>query len=132
VSHLIDEIEARDLLNGNRATGEALLARLGAMAAAFPMISNVRGRGLMCAFDLADVPGLNSKKVGDLFCMLAQRNGLLMQHCNLGRTLRLLPNYAATAEDFDFFEIRLKDTLTQFPATIDEAVSNQAAPRQPD
>jgi len=131
VSHLIDEIEARDLLNGNRATGEALLARLGAIATAFPMISNVRGRGLMCAFDLADVPGLNSKQVGDLFCTLAQRNGLLMQHCNLGRTLRLLPNYAATAEDFDFFETRLKETLTQFSAMLNEAVSNQAGLTKP-
>ncbi len=129
VSHLIDEIEARDLLNRNHTTGEALLARLGAIAAEFPMIRNVRGRGLMCAFDLADAPGFNSKQTGDLFCKLAQRNGLLMQHCNLGRTLRLLPNYAATAEDFDFFEARLKETLTQFPAMLNDAVSHQAVPQ---
>lgn len=129
VSHLIDEIEARDLLNRNHTTGEALLARLGAIAAGFPSIRNVRGRGLMCAFDLADAPGLNSKQTGDLFCKLAQRNGLLMQHCNLGRTLRLLPNYAATAEDFDFFEARLKETLIQFPAMLNDAVSHQAVPQ---
>lgn len=129
VSHLIDEIEARDLLHSNRATGEALLARLGAIAAESPLIGNVRGKGLMCAFDLAASPPLNSKQVGDLFCALAQNNGLLMQHCNLGRTLRLLPNYAASAEDFEFFETRLKATLTQFPATLDEAVSYQDRPR---
>lgn len=125
VAHLIDEIEARDLLSSNRATGAALLARLRAIAAEFPLICNVRGRGLMCAFDLADTSKLNSKQIGDLFCRLAQHNGLLMQHCNLGRTLRLLPNYAASAEDFDFFDARLKATLTQFPATLDEAVSNR-------
>ncbi|MBT9568777.1 MAG: aspartate aminotransferase family protein [Thiobacillus sp.] len=128
VSHLIDEIEARDLLNANRVTGEALRTRLGEIAAAFPSIRNVRGRGLMCAFDLAVTPGLDSKQAGDLFCALAQRNGLLMQHCNMGRTLRLLPNYAASADDFDFFETRLKATLTQFSAMLDEAVSSQAMP----
>jgi 4-aminobutyrate aminotransferase-like enzyme len=120
VSHLIDEIEARGLLDRNRASGAYLLAKLGAIAAESSLIGNPRGQGLMCAFDLSDTGRLDSKQAGDLFCRLAQQNGLLLQHCNLGRTIRLLPNYAATEADFDFFAARLQATLARFQATLDQ------------
>lgn len=120
VSHLIDEIETRGLLERNRASGAYLLAKLGAIAAESSLIGNPRGQGLMCAFDLGDTSRLDSKQAGDLFCRLAQQNGLLLQHCNLGRTIRLLPNYAATEADFDFFADRLKATLARFQATLDQ------------
>ena len=38
----------------------------------------------------------------------------------LGRTIRLLPNYAATEADFDFFADRLQATLAQFQTTLDQ------------
>lgn len=128
VAHLIDTVEARGLLAANRATGEALLARLAAVAAGHPSIGRVRGRGLMCAFDLVVDTPLDSKRVGDVFCRLAQAHGLLMQHCNLGQTIRLLPNYAASAEDFDFFETRLRATLAALPAALDAATAPVPGP----
>lgn len=120
VSHLIAEIESRGLLERNRASGAYLLAKLDAIAADSPLIGSARGKGLMCAFDIRDSGRLDSKQAGDLFCRLAQQNGLLLQHCNLGRTIRLLPNYAATEADFDFFADRLQATLAQFQATLDQ------------
>lgn len=122
VSHLIDEIETRDLLEQNRASGAYLLAKLSAIAAESSLVSAPRGKGLMCAFDLSATPRLDSKQAGDLFCRLAQQNGLLIQHCNLGRTIRLLPNYAATREDFDFFGTQLKATLAMFQAALDQTL----------
>lgn len=122
VSHLIDEIEARGLLDRNRASGAYLLAKLSAIAAESPLIGNPRGKGLMCAFDLSDTGRLDSKQAGDLFCRIAQQNGLLIQHCNFGRTIRLLPNYAATGEDFDYFGTQLKSTLLMFQATLDQTL----------
>ncbi len=122
VSHLIDEIESGDLLARNRESGAYLLARLDSLAAEFPLIVHPRGRGLMCAFDL-DIPeGVDSKQAGDRFCRLAQQNGLLIQHCNLGRTIRLLPNYAASREEFDFLATRLSATLRQFQDTLHPSI----------
>lgn len=120
VSHLIDEIDARGLLDRNRAFGAYLLAKLGAIAAESTLVGSPRGRGLMCAFDLSDTGRLDSKQAGDLFCKIAQQNGLLIQHCNLGRTIRLLPNYAATEADFDFLAAQLKTTLALFQAALDQ------------
>ena len=121
VSHLIEMIEARDLLAANRASGAALLTRLAAVARDCPAVENVRGRGLMCAFDVSVDAPLDSKTVGDLFCRLAQRHGLLLQHCNLGRTIRLLPNYAATDDEFAYFETQLRATLAALPQALSAA-----------
>ena len=49
----IEIIEQDDLLTRCRENGEYLLERLRGLAGRFPSITNVRGRGLMCAFDLA-------------------------------------------------------------------------------
>ena len=50
---ILEVIEAEDLPRRARSLGAELLARLHDLAARHPaMISNVRGRGLMCAFDL--------------------------------------------------------------------------------
>lgn len=50
----IEIIEQDDLLTRCRENGEYLLERLRALASRFPVVTNVRGRGLMCAFDLTD------------------------------------------------------------------------------
>lgn len=120
ISHLIDEIETRGLLDRNQASGAYLLAKLNAIAAESTCISNPRGKGLMCAFDLGETGSLDSKRAGDLFCRVAQQNQLLIQHCNFGRTIRLLPNYSASREDFDFFDAQLRSTLVMFQAALNQ------------
>ncbi|WP_291995046.1 aspartate aminotransferase family protein [Candidatus Accumulibacter sp. ACC003] len=118
VSYLIDEIHAGDLLTINKHSGATLLATLTSLAREFPVIKNPRGKGLMCAFDL-DTPGAaDSKKAGDYFCRIAQDNGLLMQHCNFGKTIRLLPSYVAEKDDFNFFSAQLEKTLSHFQASL--------------
>jgi 4-aminobutyrate aminotransferase-like enzyme len=121
VSYLIDEIRNRDLLAGNRKSGDYLLQKLTSISAGIPILANPRGKGLMCAFDLEIPLKQDSKKAGDAFCRIAQENGLLIQHCNFGRTIRLLPNYLATKDEFDTFFERLKTTLAIFKASFDQA-----------
>jgi L-lysine 6-transaminase len=51
----IEIIEKRDLLRNAKIVGAHLLERLAELATRFPkLVSNARGRGLMCAFDLVD------------------------------------------------------------------------------
>jgi 4-aminobutyrate aminotransferase-like enzyme len=64
----------------------------------------------MCAFDLCfseQMTDSEAKVRGEKFCNSALNSGLLLQHCNNGRTIRLLPNYMITKEDID----RLHDAL---------------------
>ena len=49
---ILEVIEAHELVDHAGAVGQHLQERLHELAADVPMISNVRGRGLMCAFDL--------------------------------------------------------------------------------
>ena len=35
----------------------------------------------------------------------------MLQHCNLGKTIRLLPNYAIDENEIDFFIDKLKKVL---------------------
>jgi L-lysine 6-transaminase len=49
---ILEVIEEHDLVSHAGAAGQHLQDRLHELAADVPMISNVRGRGLMCAFDL--------------------------------------------------------------------------------
>ncbi len=50
----LEIIEQAQLLRNARTVGAHLYARLKDLAAEFPCISNVRGRGLMCAMNLSD------------------------------------------------------------------------------
>jgi L-lysine 6-transaminase len=49
---ILEVVEANDLVAHAGVAGRHLQERLQALADDFPMITNVRGRGLMCAFDL--------------------------------------------------------------------------------
>lgn len=51
---ILETIEREGLFERSRATGERLQSGLQRLAADFAQVTNVRGRGLMCAFDLPD------------------------------------------------------------------------------
>jgi L-lysine 6-transaminase len=54
-THILRIIEAEKLVENARVQGALLLREIETLAEAFPeQVSNVRGRGLMCAFDLPD------------------------------------------------------------------------------
>ena len=52
--HYLEVYESDNLLEHSRRMGEILLEELEGLEAEFPAVSNRRGRGLFCAFDLPD------------------------------------------------------------------------------
>ena len=105
---VLEVIEAEDLVGNAWRTGSGLLARLETLADRFENVTDPRGRGLMCAFDLPDT---------------AARNAVLNRAYELGavvlgcgpRTVRFRPSLAATpaqiTEGLDIVEQALRDTL---------------------
>jgi len=53
-TRIIEIMEEDDLVENARVVGAYLLERLGELETEFEQVSNVRGRGLFCAFDLPD------------------------------------------------------------------------------
>lgn len=122
VSYGIDRILEENLLASNLSTGEYLLNSLRQLADEHEAVKAPRGKGLMCAFDLC-FEGINNiddyKKTADLFCAHALKNRLMLQHCNNGKTIRLLPNYKVSKDDIDYFHSQLALTLREFyPLTL--------------
>jgi len=91
------EIIEEERLGENAArVGEHLLARLGELQADLPhLVSNSRGRGLMCAFDLPD------SALRNRFREEAYRNGLLILASG-ARSIRFRPALTLSREDCDF------------------------------
>jgi L-lysine 6-transaminase len=83
-THYLRIIEQERLVENARARGAFMLAELQALAAKYPIISAVRGRGLMLAFDLP------STAIRDAFWKGAFELGLLVVRCG-ERSIRLRP-----------------------------------------
>ena len=91
----LEIIEEERLVENSARVGSHLLAKLHAMQAAMPeWVSNVRGRGLMCALDLPDTDARNriADKAYDL--------GLIILGCG-HRSLRFRPPLDITAAEVD-------------------------------
>jgi len=88
-------IEEEGLVDNARVVGEHLLRELHALHDEFPeLVSNARGRGLMCAFDLPD------RATRDRFRKIAYQKGLLILGCG-ERSIRFRPSLNLTPEDCD-------------------------------
>jgi len=83
-THYLRIIEAEKLVENARRKGEIFLTGLRGMARKHPMVTAVRGRGLMLAFDLPDAAWR------DAFWKGAYELGLLVVRCG-ERSIRLRP-----------------------------------------
>jgi L-lysine 6-transaminase len=91
----LEIIEEERLVENAREVGGYLLSELSKLANEFPeRLSNPRGRGLMCAFDLAD------GETRDRFRRLAFDNGLLILGCG-PRSIRFRPTLTVSRADVD-------------------------------
>ncbi|MEO2106022.1 MAG: L-lysine 6-transaminase [Actinomycetota bacterium] len=93
---ILEVVESRDLITNAKVQGEHLLGRLLDLAERHPdLVSNVRGRGLLCAVDMPD---------GDtrdrLTTRLMAEEKVMMLGCGT-HTLRFRPSLAVTAEELD-------------------------------
>ena len=83
-THYLRIIEKEKLVENARVQGEYFLAELQALARKHPVLTAVRGRGLMLAFDLP------STALRDAFWQGAYEQGLLVVRCG-ERSIRLRP-----------------------------------------
>jgi len=98
---MIEIIEEEDLVNNASIVGTYLLNKLYELADIFPdKMSNVRGKGLMCAFDL------QNKEACEKLLNLSYENKLLIISCGIN-SIRLRPVLDVSKKDID----RLIDIL---------------------
>ncbi len=83
-THYLRIVEVEKLVENARVRGEAFIAELQGLAKKHPVISAVRGRGLMIAFDLPN------GQLRDAFWKGAYELGLLVVRCG-ERSIRLRP-----------------------------------------
>ncbi|KWX03559.1 4-aminobutyrate--2-oxoglutarate transaminase [Carbonactinospora thermoautotrophica] len=89
----IRTIEEQDLVGRARRIGEVMLARLGDMAACYPVIGDVRGRGAMTAVEIVR-PGTKDPdpEATQAVARACHAAGLLVLTCGTyGNVLRFLP-----------------------------------------
>jgi L-lysine 6-transaminase len=92
----LEVIEADELIPRAAVAGKHLLERLHGLADAHPqLVTNVRGRGLMCALDLPSGPA-RDEVVGTLM----RRERVVILGCG-ERSLRFRPSLAVTEEELD-------------------------------
>ena len=93
---ILEVVESRDLITNAKVQGEHLLGRLLDLAQRHPdLVSNVRGRGLLCAVDMPD--GATRDRVTT---RLMAEEKVMMLGCGT-HTLRFRPSLAVTAEELD-------------------------------
>ena len=102
-THYLRIIESEKLVENARVKGASFLTELEALARRHPVISAVRGRGLMLAFDLP------STELRDAFWKGAYELGLLVVRCGQ-RSIRLRPVLDVKDDILDE-SLRIMDTL---------------------
>jgi 4-aminobutyrate aminotransferase-like enzyme len=100
VSFGIDYITQNNIISKNKEKGDYLIEQLDALSKKYKVISDVRGKGLMCAFDISSEVK-NYKELNIKMLELAMQRGLILQACNDYKSIRLLPNYEITYKEID-------------------------------
>lgn len=102
----LEIIEEEKLVDNAAKMGAYLQDQLQALSKKFPLcLANVRGTGLMCAFDTQDPDRCNKLK------QLAYERGLLIISCG-ARSIRLRPLLTTSVEDIDKMVAILTDCFT--------------------
>ncbi len=91
---ILEIIEEDDLLDHTKEVGDYLHQRLLHISETTPSISNVRGLGLMCAFDLPDPHARNA------FLTETFNQGIIMLGCGT-RSIRFRPPLTITKQNID-------------------------------
>jgi L-lysine 6-transaminase len=93
---ILEVVEAEDLITAAKAKGEHLLGRLEGLRDRHPdVVSNVRGRGLLCAVDVPDAATRNAVTE-----RLMAEERVLMLGCG-DRSLRFRPSLSVTTDELD-------------------------------
>ncbi len=107
---ILEIIETEKLVDNAAKMGEKFLGHLTDLVKTYPkFVSNARGKGLFCAFDLKD------SQCRDAFLTLLIKKGLLALKCG-PRTIRFRPPLNVSAEEVDKAIAILGDALKETKA----------------
>lgn len=96
---ILEVIENENLVAQAQEKGKYLLEKMTSLTVDYPQVSNVRGKGLLAAFDFYD------EKSRDSFVQKALKNKLLILGCG-DKSIRFRPHLTVSIEDIDkAFEI---------------------------
>lgn len=98
----INYIEKHKILNMVKVKGELFLNELKALEKRCKFVKNARGSGLMMGIDLHSKFVHNYRAVYQEIHQNILKNGVIIQGTNGGKTLRFLPDYLMTIENFKF------------------------------
>jgi len=105
-SAILKVIERDNLVDNARLRGDQLLKDLESLALEQPQtVSNPRGKGLMCAFDLPD------SNARDAFLDRAFKEKLLLVGCG-SKSIRFRPHLTITSEETDTLTTTIKNIVT--------------------
>lgn len=99
-------IDEEKLIDNVRKQGERLQTALGRLAEEFGAVSNARGMGLLCAFDLP------SEELRDRLHKKAAENGLLILKCG-EKSIRVRPALNVTAAEVDEAASLLRKSVSE-------------------
>ena len=104
---ILEIIEEDNLVDNAAKVGEYLLSKLNELGDDFPtLLSNIRGRGLMCAFDLPDT------QLRDKLRLKAFEKGLIVLPCG-EKSIRFRPPLTCTNEEVDKMAAIMYDCLKE-------------------
>jgi L-lysine 6-transaminase len=110
---ILEVIEEDDVVEHARVVGEHLQGRLNELDAAFECVSAVRGRGLMCAFDLPTV------EIRDRIRARAFKKGVIILGCGV-KSLRFRTPLTIKKDEVDDGIGRLKSAIEDVLADRDK------------
>jgi 4-aminobutyrate aminotransferase-like enzyme len=126
VSAGIREIERGGILNRNIVRGLQIRNLILNISKESPSIAKPRGEGMLIGFDISEIKdGGNlelAMKRGARFVELCQRERLLIQTCNYGRTVRLLPMYTLRNREIEFLKKALTKAAIIFTTELKEGI----------
>ncbi len=105
-------VESEGLVANSAAGGERLVAGVGELAARYPFIADIRGRGLMVGVELTGAGSRSAGQQVEAVRAAAAAEGLLTLACGAtGQVLRLIPPLVVDADEIDEGLARLDAAL---------------------
>lgn len=111
----LDVMEEENLVDHAREMGNYLLDKLTAVQNEFPVIDEIRGKGLMLGAEITSEPGVPDGDRAAALLKACEKNGVLLLRCgHKGQVVRWLPPLNVSREEIDqavdTFHQALKDT----------------------
>jgi len=116
---VLEAIEEQGLMRNAKIVGDYLFGGLRDLAKSFPIMADVRGKGLMVGVELADEKKTPLTKETQMIVEFCKDNGVIIGKGGLyGNVLRIKPPLIITKEDVDTLLKVLQKALSEVSVTV--------------